>query len=108
MTLDFKNILTQVFFYQKANLGQLTAKSEKDEFFCSTLISTPIFFCYCLPVFMVLHPAGILKQNKFFKIEVFTKTDITYPPQFFSAIVCLYSCFCIFWNFKIIINIKWT
>jgi len=32
-TLDFKNIFTQVCFYQKANLGQLTAKSEEVEFF---------------------------------------------------------------------------
>jgi len=31
--LDFKTILTQEFFYQNANLGQVTAKSEKVEFF---------------------------------------------------------------------------
>jgi len=37
-TLGFKNILTQMFFYQKANLGQLTAKSEKVEFFWDTLM----------------------------------------------------------------------
>jgi len=32
-TLDFKNILTQEFFYQNANLGQVTAKSEKVDIF---------------------------------------------------------------------------
>jgi len=38
--LDFKNILTQEFFYQKANLSQLTAKSEKVEFFGGTLVDS--------------------------------------------------------------------
>jgi len=42
--LEFQKYFnTVVFFYQKANLGQLTAKSEKVEFFWYTLIS--LFTC---------------------------------------------------------------
>jgi len=37
--LEFQKYFnTGVFFYQKANLGQLTAKSEKVEFFWDTLL----------------------------------------------------------------------
>jgi len=38
MTLDFNNVVTQMFFsYQNANLGQVIAKSEKVEFFWDIL-----------------------------------------------------------------------
>jgi len=43
-TLDFKNILTQVFFfYQNANLGKVTAKPEKIRVFWDTFTSDPHF-----------------------------------------------------------------
>jgi len=38
--LEFQKYFNTVVFYQKANLGQLTAKSEKAEFFWDTLLFT--------------------------------------------------------------------
>jgi len=35
-------------------------------------------------------PDKILKQNKFIKIDDLTGMDVTYPPQIFYAIVCLF------------------